>query len=435
MSTTTAVQAFADLLQQAVDSAVIQERSRGFRIGTHDYRSLLARRHSYDSDERRQAARFEPLIQDPSVRERLLDVIRDVLGQYIQNDTLQSAIIVTGGILDGFHVNDLLRHLLTIAFARGSHHAAITFYECAGKAEVKIQAITLLDGIRVPDTIEIDEGIRLIPMPNDTRDFPPFVITPEFAHYTDYFGRTLIVVDQLVSPVFASPDEMRATDFSLPFVRSNVSAGYSDFSEREFCEALSLSVNHIVKCVAWWSYIDPDEAYAVETTGRSAAYVPSDIHGTADSVEVTADDIRDAMSRYRAWKSLSPGVARRLRVPVDRWMRSKTGDAVDAFINLGTALEALYLGDGRYTGEVRFRLAVRAAWHLGSDARERISLRREFAKLYDVRSLATHTGSLEGTDASPELTTRAQELCRQSLTTIIQDGQFPNWDELIMGSA
>jgi hypothetical protein len=47
--------------------------------------------------------------------------------QYIQDGTLQSAIIVTGGALNGFHVDELLRHLLNVAFARGPHHAATTF--------------------------------------------------------------------------------------------------------------------------------------------------------------------------------------------------------------------------------------------------------------------------------------------------------------------
>ena len=191
-----------------------------------------------------------------------------------------------------------------------------------------------------------------------------------------------------------------------------------------------------MKYVAWWSHVDPDEAYAVETVGRSAAYVPSDLHRIGNAVEVTEQDICNAMSLYRMRKSLSPEVAQRLRVPVDRWLRSKTeGNPVDVFINLGTALEALYLGDGSSTGEVRFRLAVRAAWHLGNDAQERILLRTEFAKIYDLRSKAAHTGSLKTTDASPEFTARAQDLCRQSLTTIIRDGKFPDWDELIMGSA
>jgi hypothetical protein len=198
-------------------------------------------------------------------------------------------------------------------------------------------------------------------VPNDTRDFPPYVITPAFGSYTVYFGRTLIVVDQLVSPVFSHPSEMSKTDFRLPFVRSNVSVGHQNFSAGEFCQALSLSANRAVKDVAWWSYVDPDEAYAVETMGGSASYDASAIHRTENAVDVTAEDIRNDMSLYRAWNSLSPGVAQRLRVLLERWIRSKAGDRVDAFINLGTALEALYLGDSGFTGEVRFRLSVRAA--------------------------------------------------------------------------
>lgn len=432
-----AVKILSKLLQHAMVSAVVRDIHQGLQISTGEYLSLMAsHRQSYDPDKRLFVRRFQPAIRDNALRESLRDVIRDALGQYIHNDMLQSAQIVTGGVLSGFHIDDLLEHLLTIAFVRGPRYAADNFYECVEKSAVAIQFITMIDGVKIESPIEISEGISLVPIPNDTKDFPPYIVTPHFVHYTDYYGRTLIIVDQLVSPVFAHPEEMSTTDFSIPFNRSNVNNEYPNFVEEEFCEALSLTTKHLVNYVSWWSYIDPDEAYAVDSMHSSAADIPSRVHRSGiPPIEVNEEDVRKAMSLYVTRKNLSSDVTRRLRVPIDRWMRSKTDpNPVDVFINLGTALESLFLGDIRYKGELRFRLALHAAWHLGSDAQERISLKREFARIYDLRSAAVHRGTLKDTDVSPEFTARAQKLCLKSITKIIQAGKFPDWNQLVMGS-
>ena len=430
----TEVKALEDLLQRAMDSAVIKDSYRGSPITTRSYLTLLAsHRRSFDTDQRMLAARFQPEIRDNSVRERLLNVIRAALGQYIHNDMLQSAIIVTGGALDGFKIGALMNHLITIAFCRGAQHAARSFYECAENTDVAMQFITLLDGIRIERDIDIGKGIRLVPISNDANDFPPYIITPSFGHYTDYYGRTLIIVDERVSPIFAHPSEMSTKDVRGPFLRSDLNTVYRDFSVGEFCEALSLSANHMVNYVAWWTHVDPDEAYAVTTTGRSPAY-SSLFHRKNSAMDVNGEDIQKAMSLYRTRKNLRPEVAQKLRVPIDRWMRSKMdASPVDVFINLGTALESLYLEDTGNVGELRFRMALRAAWHLGSDRVDRSSLFDDFKKIYDRRSKAVHTGNLNQNERAPEFMEMAQRQCLKAIVKVIEDGEFPSWDHLVMG--
>lgn len=432
------VRELANLLQQALDSTVVRERHQGSRISIGEYRSIVASGWlSFDPDPFRayQARVFRPVIQDSAIQERLLNLIRDALRQYIHNDTLQSAIIVTGGLMDGFHIDHLVSHLMSMTLAQGSEYAAQSFYECVQKASVDMQFITLIDGVKVMNTIEVGDGIRLVSVPNNPRDFPSCMINPALGYdYTVYFGKTLIIVDEVVSPVFANPDQI-SPGSPLPFKRSSASTDHPDFVPAEFCEALSMSVNHIVQHVAWWTYYRPDEAYAVETIGRSPAYIESMLHRTRDCCEVTSADIQEAMDVYETRRSLNDNVARRLRVPIDRWIKSKMDDdPVDAFINLGIALESLYLGQKGDTGELTYRLSLRAAWHLGNDAQERHSLRREFAKIYDLRSRAVHTGVLREKDNSPELIARARNLCLESIMKIIRNGKFPDWDQLVMGS-
>lgn len=432
---TTEVRALEDLLQHAMDSAVIKDRYGGSPIGTGAYLSLLAsHRQSFDPDQRMLAARFQPEIIDDSVRARLHDVIRTALVEYIRNDMLQSAIIVTGGPMDGFSIGDLVRHLVTIAFCRGAQHAARSFHECVESTNVQMQFITLLDGIKIEHEIEISEGIRLVPIPNSAEEFPPYILTLSMGHYTDYYGRTLIMVDERVSPVFADPSEMSRKDRPSPFVRSNLSTDHSDFNVAKFCEALSLSINHAVHYTAWWTHVNPDDAYAVRTTGQSPAY-SSAFHRKNRPAEVTAVDVQNAIALYTTQKNLDSKVTKKLRVPVERWLRSKTdSDPVDVFINLGTAIESLFLNDvGGDSGELRFRIALRAAWHLANDPTERSSLLGDFKDIYDRRSKAVHTGDLNEKERAPEFMAKAQELCLRSIVKVIEDGEFPDWGRLVVG--
>lgn len=431
---TTELQTLENLLRRAMDNAVINDSYRDSPIATGPYLALLAsHRQSFDPDERMLAARFRPEIRNLSVRERLVDVIRTTLGRYIHNDKLQSAMIVTGGWVDGFKIDDLVRHLVTIAFCRGAQHAARSFYECAYNTSVDMQFMTLLDGITIERDIEISEGIRLVPIPDSSIDFPPYITAPPHGRYSDYFGRTLIIVDERVSPIFAHPSEMSTDNFPSPFIRSSRNTAFRDFVVAKFCEALSLSTDHIVNYTAWWTHVDPDEAFAVTTTGRAAAW-SSLFHEKNKAIEVNAEDIQKAMSLYSARRDLRPEVARKLRVPIDRWLRSKAdADPVDVFINLGTALESLYLNDAGYTGELRFRMALRAAWHLGDGSEERSTLLKKFKNIYDRRSKAVHTGSLKQRERAPEFMATAQKLCRQSIVKVVEDGDFPNWDQMVLG--
>ena len=221
--------------------------------------------------------------------------------------------------------------------------------------------------------------------------------------------------------------------FGGPFIRSNLDTSYPDFNVAEFCEALSLSANHVVNYTAWWTHVNPDEAYAVGSERRSPAY-SSLFHTKNEAMEVSSEDIQKAMSLYSTRKNLGSEVTQKLRVPIDRWMRSKMdANPVDVFINLGTALESLYLNDTGNVGEFRFRVALRAAWHLGNRKSDRPSLFDDFRKIYDRRSKAVHTGILNQNEGAPEFMAKAQELCLQSIVKIIEDGEFPNWDELVMG--
>ena len=165
--------------------------------------------------------------------------------------------------------------------------------------------------------------------------------------------------------------------------------------------------------------------------------------GPVESViEVGEAQIEEAKCLYHILINLDAKVRERLRIPIDRSIKSKIDrDPVDKMIDLGIALEALYLSD--IHEELTFRLRVRAAWYLGKDKEHRKELLKQFRDIYSCRSSAVHNGKLDdmarfGEESIPpsDFIKRTQDLCRESIIKMLNDKRFPDsdyWDSLIVG--
>ncbi len=148
---------------------------------------------------------------------------------------------------------------------------------------------------------------------------------------------------------------------------------------------------------------------------------------TADSVDPReVDSTIDALL----------GANRKLKIAVDRWRRSMAEDAKleDRYIDLRIALEAIYLKDfiNEHSQEMRFRLALFGAWHLGADFEERRSIRRALRDAYDAASKAVHDGELPKA-MKPTLST-AQDLCRRGILKLLREGPPDDWGDLVLGA-
>jgi len=108
---------------------------------------------------------------------------------------------------------------------------------------------------------------------------------------------------------------------------------------------------------------------------------------------------------------------------------------VDRFTDLRVALESLYLqniGNETYRGEMRFRLSLTGAWHLGADLQERKKVRRNLLKAYDAASKAVHGGNLDYV-GNQKLLSTAQDLCRHGILKLLREGSPNDWTDLILG--
>ncbi len=413
-------------------------------VDMNAYRSLLrSLRESYDPTTTTYVRLLKPVIQDTEVKGQLAGVIRAHLHEFIRDDQIQSAVFaINGGASDGFGIDDLLEHWLDIAIARGPDQAAQAFLAGVKAPNVRYRKMALLQGMRTDREIAVTDGIRLIPLPNNTADFPhylPELDGPMVPRPGDLLNGTILVVNASVSPVFINPVKTVGDGNEIPgrhriFKYEDASGEPLGFNTRQFCDALSLIAGRAIQSAMWWSHLDDDHICKVRTSYGGFGYVPTVLsHRFSDSGSGdVANIVQEALSLYRARRALAARTAARLAVPIDRWVRSHTDTSiVDKFIDLGIALESLYLNDGN-TAELRFRLALHTAWHLESSGPERSRLMREFRAIYDLRSKAVHTGSVDDTQTTRETLAKAQECCRRAIIKFITDGEFPDWDRLVV---
>ena len=337
--------------------------------------------------------------------------------------------------MPGVTLDDLVGRLVEIAIGRSHRHVARTFYEDVRGADATYRHISLLVGVRLDHEVSVRPGIRMIPLPNDTATLPPYVPHMSFVDSGDLLERTLIVIDYIVQPIFADPDPL-----SLPentFQRQQVCSELANFNVEQLCDALSLANGGSIECVADWTHVDPDALFVLRWPHTGAVRLYLHKQRRWDSVLATENSVREAVSLYEARQHLTPGLAQKLEVPIKRWIKSKTDQVLaDSVIDLRIALESLYLREflNANSQEMKFRLSICGAWHLGSDIVDRRGIRKKLREAYDMASGAVHSGDVENTGANRQLLSDAQDLCRQGILKLLREGQPHDWGDLILGA-
>ena len=440
------------LLAEAIPQVVIGD-SKNDRISLSDYRrNLTAARERYNPRLASLVNTTKLEIQDPNVQARGLDLIRNELEPYIRDDRIHSAtMVITGGLAKGSPVADVLTNVLRRAIVDGPYAAAQAFAECVTGTSCTYYDYRVLTGVQVSQEVEIFQGIKLIPLSSSTNNLPAHIPTlrilePGGPRVEDLLSKTLLSVEMEASPVFKMPSEEYTFEDtpSDNFQTSIKSEEVPDFDHFAFCHALSLAASCNIRSPARWMALDFYEifnlGFSVGGAGGSN-WPPRDGQETIPS-EVSDSDLEEAKLLYKRLTGLSQQTRNDLRVPLDRWTKSIGQRApADRMIDLGIALESLYLNDGGPQGELKFRLAIRAAWHLGKDPAHRAKLMEEFKDIYDWRSRAVHAGELDSkrdkAASDPvkrdEFIKRAQELCSESIRTIIREGNMPDWNAIVLG--
>ena len=442
------------LLAEAIPRVVIRD-SKNEQISLSRYRlDLAAARESYHPRPPFLLLMMEPEIQDPNIQTQALDLIRTELEPYIRDGKIHSATMAfIGGHGGGSPVEDILTNVLRKAIVDGPAAAAQAFAKCATGTFCTYYNYRVLTGIRISQEVVIFQGIKLIPLPNSVDSLPAYIPPlpghrPGGPRVEDLLSKTLLRVELKVSPIFHMPFQVYTFEDGPDkhFQISVNSEEVPDFNPLAFCNALSLETSCNIHSESGWDALGFYEIFNLGSSvggAGSFSWSPDNFRegiyrGVSDS------ELEEAKSLYKRLAEIPEATKEALRVPMDRWTKS-TGqrDPADRMIDLGIALESLYLNDSGLQGELGFRLAIRASWHLGKDKAHRAKLMKDFRKIYDWRSRAVHSGNLEGkkdkvaSDPTKrdEFISHAQELCSESIKTIIRESNMPDWNAIVLGSS
>ncbi len=438
----TEMQSLISLLKFALsDVEVIRERPRLAPVDFHQYKAILVEAESRHISEDAESflRNAKPRLKNEETKINLTQTIEHYLGDRISNGyTLPASFAYLGGDGKGYSIDDLLTQWLAIAIAKGADFAAKSFVECIDGTPVKLQLMTLLKGISISREIEIDSGIRLMPMPDQEWDLPnylPRLLMRGSPHPWDFINSVVLIIEHEIRPVFVDPELINTCPFDLlvgdkgPFSGGAVSDKYPNFAVQRFCSALSLVVGSLVIPTVSWTHAGRNHLWHINSVSSYSYY---DGPSRAGGAHVDEAHIRETMRLYDAHESLGQGVSKWLEVPISRWEKAVGGrNFTDQFIDLGIALESFYV-DNR-ASEIRFRLSQYGAWYLGNDADDRKNIARDLRHIYDQRSNAAHGGMVTEDEKTTLLQEKARELCRQSIIKAIGEGNKPIWDDLIVG--
>lgn len=423
------------LLARAISSTEIWDSRRREQIDILQYASALNSSwytHRPDLDWTI-VGRFSPYLLDSVLEQEIIGFLAGELKEKLNEDRVQIATIeILGGLDPGIYLADLLEQLLRVALVLGPSHAATAFFSGVEGHPFLYHRIALLNGVRVEKEIEVSKGIRLVPLPLSSAELPSIFPYMDYMRPSDLLGRTVLIIDFLVSPTFLNP-VITTNTVEDSFKHTPLNVDYPDFDVEEYCEALSMSSNGAVQYIALWTHLAHDHVANLQGRATAHRYFPSS-HQWTEGVVVTEDRARHALEVYDSRKRLGDDVAKKLKVPIDRWIKSKANQSfIDSWIDIGIALEALFLSDNPGRSELSYRLRLRAAWFLGENVERRVAIEKDLRNIYGLRSSAVHSGNIESNSDTRELKNKAQDYCVDSLLKVIDEGQFPVWNQLVLG--
>ncbi len=310
---------------------------------------------------------------------------------------------------------------------------------CSGEP-VQHRIRTLLNGDGVlSEALEPIDGVRIESLALSTDQLGEFLPLRRERSPADYLGRIVVTIEQPMAPALFLPGDEDAVQSSWP-------AGAPELET--ICQALSLETNtHLSPAFSWHDYGELDACCLTRQSTswssglarfmpRSAPYSLSRSPSTG-ATELKLDPqahVQVHQRRFKATLMALNTAGAKTRRAATRWLSSKDSyEALDdRYIDLRIALESLYLRDG--SQEMRFRLALTAAWHLGADLSERREIWQLIRNAYDTASGAVHAGEVEFNGQNLELLSKAQKLSRRGILKLLHCGQPEDWVDLILGA-
>lgn len=360
---------------------------------------------------------------------KLADHLRTVLlAEFVDSDRDRVGVISAVSPVSDPSVKDFALKLVRVAATLGAGSAARLVAEWANGGPLSHRLKTVLNVVP-EDPLTLDDGVSVRPRPKG-RAMPRDEVVAGLVRnygYLDFHHCSFMTIDCETNPVFYPPGKGDPS----------TTAARASWAQREmpdrfldtFCDSLSLACNGCVRHGPYWYDFGPIEEFGVGSFGWSYSLGPRLDVGPPLSqrqLELARDIHRQRF--HAAGKGKSPDTA------ISRWIKSKHpyAELADRFIDLRIALEALYSQKDERT-EITYKLATRAAWHLGRDVDERTKYFSIVKKAYDRASSAVHANEIADNPTNRTLLANAQDVCRDGIRKRLGEPDPPDWSRLVLG--
>ncbi len=346
--------------------------------------------------------------------------------------TYFNGFLVAGGIRYLIGLEDFAQWLWTLYRANRNALAAVDKFESAIVSNTaRARTCAILANVPLKAVIDVTPDIRVVPL----AEIDESKVYKAFTKRWQEVGSTsepsaVLVVNHRVSPLFLSAKE--ASTVTEP----------PEEDRRLLIEDIKNCLGLVGPCApvvmaTWTEFPDAEAPCPDDARWHNGAeqYLPP-------VAPLGVFDENRAKELLKQFLELKPEVRVQIRISLQRLNAAlRQTYIVDRAIDLGVGLEALLLHDMDQSDGLRYRFALRGAVFLAPPGAERKAHFFQFRELYDLRSKAVHKGNITGGGAKlpdlPRIPYAAflqdgARLCAALITTIIEHGRLPNWEDVIL---
>jgi hypothetical protein len=299
----------------------------------------------------------------------------------------------------------------------GSAQAVADLQRYVDASEIPFCHTFGLTGLRVDCRCDLGFGIALIPWDNLPNSYHKHTIYTRFITSFGFKWPSAAVIQERILPkLHVSAEEERQL---------------SQLDDSELYDALlCIGAAGPFAPEVLVSWLDPPPWAPVMGVGYSMPH----LEGRSRHDVWTSEHCEAASQLFKTFRTLRAETKDALRVPLQRLgIAMRRLSNVDSAIDLGIALEALFLNDlPDDRSELTFRLRLRVARYLEQDSKKREALFRIVGDLYALRSAAVHTGrtpkGIRGRTTS-ELLEEGFRLTATAIRRHVYEGT-PDWNNV-----
>lgn len=298
-----------------------------------------------------------------------------------------------------------------------------------------VELVIGIRGINVKSEVDLGEGIKLLPfaqIPNSPTK--QMLENPDQSSFSRPFSQG-VPTSALVQAASIKPK--MASDFLENPISNLDKQSLEKLRDTLHCLTLVGPCAPIALC----EYYQTPEWIPLlyQGGGMSSPVHEIDPDVTIPDQVLPSLDVSEARKVIQGYLGLRKELKQKIHLPIERINRAMRRQSnVDKAIELRIALESILTADRDKDAPISFLIRLRGSLLLGGSPDERRRHFEFFRELYNLCSSAVHNGKLDDKVKKLKLPTTyviqdGIELCANLIKRIIEQGHFPNWDDMALG--